>query len=392
MTTENPTGENPDVDALPAETRPLPVLRAMIDGVDREMLQLLARRNGIVAEIAMYKRAHRTPIRDFPREREIIADRRERGGRLGLSPELLESLFRLVLWGSRDRQAALKAELPLDMEPRSIAVIGGAGAMGRCLADMFAELGHPVMIADLDTALTPREAAVAADVVIISVPIDATVSVIGTIGKHVRPEALLMDVTSIKREPVEAMLASTQASVVGTHPLFGPSVHSLQGQRIVMTRGRGDEWFDWLHDMFHARGLNILEATAEAHDRAMAVVQVLTHFSTEVLGKTLADLSVSIDETLAFTSPVYLMELLMAARHFAQSPDLYASIQMSNPATPEVTRAFVEAARGHHDAVAAGRKDDIAKMFEEVRRCFGAFTDQALEQSSFLIDRLVERT
>jgi chorismate mutase/prephenate dehydrogenase len=208
----------------------------------------------------------------------------------------------------------------------------------------------------------------------------------------VRPEALLMDVTSIKREPVEAMLASTQASVVGTHPLFGPSVHSLQGQRIVMTRGRGDEWFDWLHDMFHARGLNILEATAEAHDRAMAVVQVLTHFSTEVLGKTLADLSVSIDETLAFTSPVYLMELLMAARHFAQSPDLYASIQMSNPATPEVTRAFVEAARGHHDAVAAGRKDDIAKMFEEVRRCFGAFTDQALEQSSFLIDRLVERT
>jgi hypothetical protein len=30
-------------------------------------------------------------------------------------------------------------------------------------------------------------------------------------------------------------------------------------------------------------------------------------------------------------------------------------------------------------------------MFQEVHDFFGAFTEQALEQSSFLIDRLVER-
>ena len=392
MTTDDPTAANPDSDARPPEARPLPVLRAMIDAVDREILQLLARRNGVVAEVAQYKRAHRVAIRDFAREREIIADRRDRGAKLGLPADLLESIFRLILWGSRDRQAALKAELPVDMEPRTVAVIGGAGVMGRCIADLFAELGHPVMIADLDTPLTPREAAAVADVVIISVPIDATVQVIGEIGPPVRDDALLMDVTSIKREPLEAMLASTRASVVGTHPIFGPSVHSLQGQRIVLTRGRGDAWFDWLEEMLRARGLSVMESSAEDHDRAMAVVQVLTHFSTEVMGRTLADLSVSIEETLAFTSPVYLMELLMTARHFAQSPDLYASIQMSNPEAPAVTRAFVEAARRHHDAIAAGRKDEIKEMFDEVRRCFGPFTDQALEQSSFLIDRLVERT
>ena len=43
MTTEDPTTANPDSDAHPPETRPLPVLRAMIDAVDREILQLLAR-------------------------------------------------------------------------------------------------------------------------------------------------------------------------------------------------------------------------------------------------------------------------------------------------------------------------------------------------------------
>ncbi len=105
--------------------RPLSVLRALIDSVDQEILQLLARRNGLVGEIAAYKRAHGVAIRDRRREREIIADRRRRAGSVGLSPEVIESMLRLILWASRDRQAALKAELPPDVDERTIAVIGG---------------------------------------------------------------------------------------------------------------------------------------------------------------------------------------------------------------------------------------------------------------------------
>ena len=36
-------------------------------------------------------------------------------------------------------------------------------------------------------------------------------------------------------DPVQAMLDSTTANVIGTHPLFGPAINSLQGQRVVMT-------------------------------------------------------------------------------------------------------------------------------------------------------------
>ena len=273
-------------------TRPLPVLRALIDAVDHEVLQLLGRRNGLVGEIAAFKRAHGIRIRDPQREREIIADRRERAGALGLSPDVIESALRLILWASRDRQAALRAEVPPDMEQRTVAVIGGNGLMGRCIAGLFADLGHAVMIADLDTKLAPQAAASIADVVLISVPIDTTVEVIRQLGPKVRPEALLMDVTSVKTAPVQAMLDSSTASVVGTHPLFGPSVHSVQGQRIVVTPGRGDEWHRWLVDMLQARGLVVKEATPQNHDRAMAVVQVLTHFATEVMGKALADIGV----------------------------------------------------------------------------------------------------
>ncbi|MCH6551116.1 MAG: bifunctional chorismate mutase/prephenate dehydrogenase [Planctomycetes bacterium] len=372
--------------------RPLPVLRAMIDAVDHEILQLLSRRNGLVGEIAAHKREHRLAIRDVDREREIITDRSGRAEPLGLSPAVVENMFRLILWASRDRQAALRAELPLDVEPRTVAVIGGRGAMGRCMADLFGDLGHAVMVADLDTALTPEEAAAMADVVVISVPIECTVEVIRQLGPRVREDALLMDVTSIKTDPMAAMLESSRASVVGTHPLFGPSVHSLQGQRILLTPGRGETWRGWLGTMLRARGLSVMETTPPEHDRAMAIVQVLTHFSSEVMGRTLAGLSVSIDETLAFRSPVYLMELLMTARHFAQSPDLYASIQMSNPLSGEVTKAYLVAVTELKRIIDDNDRDGIRTMFDRVRTFFGDFTDEALEQSSYLIDRLVERT
>ncbi len=108
--------------------------------------------------------------------------------------------------------------------------------------------------------------------------------------------------------------------------------------------------------------------------------------------KTLAKLGVSIEETLAFTSPIYLMELLMTARHFAQSPDLYASIHISNPKTQQVTEAFISAAQQLRDSLADGDQKAFASIYDDVRTFFGPFTDRALAQSSFVIDRVVERT
>ncbi len=372
--------------------RTLPALRATIDALDRELLQIMARRMALVADVAAYKREHGIRIRDAQRERDVIADRRDRARELGLPVGEIESIFRVLLRSSRDLQAALRAEVPLDAAPRTIALIGGHGQMGALLARLFGDMGHRLLIADRDTALTATSAAAQADVVVISVPIDETDRVIREVGPHLRDDALLMDVTSIKDAPVATMLASTRASVVGTHPMFGPGVSSLQGQRVVVCRARGDVWADWVVNTFSARGLAVTEATPMQHDRAMSVVQVLTHFQTQVLGLTLAKLAVPLDETLRFTSPAYLLELYVAARHFAQDPLLYGPIEMRNPGTPAVTRAFRDAADELGAVLANGDQAAFTALFENVRAFFGAFADEAVEQSGFLIDRIVERT
>ena len=371
--------------------RPLPVVRAMIDALDRDLLQIMAKRMALVAEVAAFKRQHGLKIRDASRERELLRDRHERAKALGLPSDEIESIFRLLMRSSRDHQAALRAEVPLDAASYTIAIIGGHGRIGRVMARLFGDLGHRLLLVDTDTSLRAEEAAAVADVVVVSVPIDVTDAVIRAVGPHVREDALLMDVTSVKEAPLQTMLEVTGASVVGTHPMFGPSVHTLQGQRVVICRGRGDAWADWVAQSFSARGLVITETTAAQHDRAMSVVQVLTHFQTQVQGLTLSRLGLPLAETLPFTSPAYLLELYVAARHFAQDPALYGSIEMRNPRPAEITAAFGQSVQDVADILARGDQAAFSRLFDDVRAFFGDFTAEALEQSSFLIDRIVER-
>jgi chorismate mutase/prephenate dehydrogenase len=377
------TDENPD-------KGPLLELRRALDTLDHELLDLLVRRMEVVEEIAARKRSNRVRIRDLDRERRILDDRCTRAESLGLPADSIESIWRQLMLMSRERQAALRAEVPPDVEPKTVAIIGGEGGMGRSLHTLFDDLGHRVLIADLETELRPSDAAAQSDVVVISVPIRETRQVIEQLGPLIRRDALLMDVTSIKTDPVRAMLASTEASVVGTHPMFGPGVNTYQGQRVVLCRGRGDTWFEWVQQMFAARGLLITEASAEHHDSMMAIVQVLHHFKTQVLGLSLSRTGAELEETLRFTSPAYLLETYVTGRHFAQSPELYGPIEMLNPDSKAVISVFQQAAA---DLAAILESQDQAafdEVFRKVREFFGPFTEEALDQSGFLIDRLVE--
>lgn len=366
-------------------------LRDLVDATDQRILEQVAERMALVAKIGAAKRAAGLRVRDRERERIVLQQRRALANALGLPQGEVDTLMRLLLRLSRERQAQLRVEVLPTEARKTITIIGGNGKMGRLLATMFQELGHAILVVDLDTQLSIEEGVATADVVVLSVPIERTVEIAERVGPLLAPHALLMDITSVKSSPMEAMLRSTSASVVGTHPMFGPNIHTLQGQRVVLCRGRGDDHASWVRHAFEARGLLVTETTAERHDRIMAVVQVLTHFQTQAMGLTLARFGVPLRESLHFTSPAYLLELYATGRHFAQSAQLYGAIEMRNPRTQEVTQAFGAAVQELSDVIA--RKDLTAfeQLFAEVRTFFGDFTSEALEQSSYLIDRIVER-
>jgi chorismate mutase/prephenate dehydrogenase len=63
---------------------------------------------------------------------------------------------------------------------------------------------------------------------------------------------------------------------------------------------------------------------------------------------------------------------------------------MLNPDSERVIGVFRKAAADLAEILAKQDQDGFDQVFADVREFFGDFTDEALEQSGFLIDRLVE--
>ncbi len=270
-------------------------------------------------------------------------------------------------------------------------IIGGTGQMGRFFADVFLQAGWEVIVSGRDTPLTNRDVAEMADLVMVSVPIRATVGVIREVADLLLREQVFCDLTSLKVEPVRAMLES-RAEVIGLHPMFGPGAVSLQGQTIVATPARcNPETLEGLLSVFRDQGAAITLSTPEGHDRMMAVIQGLTHFVTLAKAEAIRRTGADVGETLTFTSPVYRIEMGFVGRLLAQDPGLYGDILRMNPAVPEVLGEFEAAVRTLREIVESGDDERFQAFFRENAAHYTSFLRTATEETDDLINHVVGR-
>ena len=120
----------------------------------------------------------------------------------------------------------------------------------------------------------------------------------------------------------------------------------------------------------------------------MAVVQVLVHYSTLVMGEALRSNAVPVQRSLAFTSPIYRLELTMVGRLFAQDPELYAAIEELNPHARDVVAKAAESIRYFADLVARGDFESFVADFQKTAEFLGDFTSEAQILSKQLIRHL----
>jgi prephenate dehydrogenase len=270
-------------------------------------------------------------------------------------------------------------------------IIGGTGKMGRLFVPIFERAGYEVLVSGRSTALTNTQLAERCDIVIVSVPIHDTVRVIEEIAPVMTKEQLLCDFTSLKVLPVTAMLES-EARVIGLHPLFGPTVPSLRHQTIIVCPARApEETIDSLVSLFTREGANCTVATPEQHDRMMAVVQGLTHFVTLCMADSVRRLGLDIQTTMAFTSPVYQIELSLVGRLLSQDPSLYADILQQNPYVPDVLSVCTSSARDLVDIVNSKDPDQFREFFLRNTGHLGKYCDEGMKTTDALIESMVNR-
>jgi prephenate dehydrogenase len=141
-----------------------------------------------------------------------------------------------------------------------------------------------------DVAESALLAVSGADIVLLAVPVAATETTLRAIAQLVKPETLLMDVGSTKRDVVDAarrVLRERVASFVPAHPIAGKEVSGIQnadaglyaGRQVILTPlpQTTPALVQRATEAWAAVGAQVLKMTAENHDAAFAAVSHLPH-------------------------------------------------------------------------------------------------------------------
>ncbi len=241
----------------------------------------------------------------------------------------------------------------------NVVIIGGYGGMGQIFVRIFKAYGWNVIITGPSREKGEKTAsdfgvkfsddnriAMSADITIITVPIEKTIATIKEVAPLVKDGSLITDFTSVKTDVCDALLQYTNknAEIISIHPMFGPTISGIHGQIFILCPLRTEKWMPVIEKFLNDYKAKFVTATPEEHDKAMSVIQGLTHFTYISIGYTLKNMDFNVKESRKFASPIYSLMLDIIGRILSQDPYLYAHIQMENSLTQDVREKFIESA------------------------------------------------
>ncbi len=228
--------------------------------------------------------------------------------------------------------------------------------MGQWFARLLREAGKRVLLIgrseerllevrrQLDVEVTTDISQVKdADVIIISVPLDAFESVVRQIAPHTNSGQIVMDITSLKVQPVDIMHRYiTSAVTLGMHPVFGPGAKGPDKQNFVLTPTNEREvaLAEKVQGYLEARGARVTLMTPREHDEMMTVILGLAHFIAIVTADTLLNQK-RFQQMKAIGGTTYKVLYTLVESVISEDPELYASLQMGFPGIDKIEEQFL---------------------------------------------------
>ncbi len=252
------------------------------------------------------------------------------------------------------------------MKKIKVGIIGGTNGMGKWLARLLRKEKYTVHVCGRKTKLQINDLTRLCHVIVVAVPVSATAKIIQTVGPQLTEDQLFMDLTSLKRDPVQWMLKNSRAEVIGCHPLFGPQLKDVSGQNVIVCPARGKKWLGWLKGIFQRNKMAVRESTPEKHDRMMAVVQALNHLDTMVLGLAIARTGIAFTDIDKYSTPIFRTKMDIMRKVFTESPELYLDIIRGNSQTVKMLDIYEKALKDIRAGIQAGGKKESKRLVTKV--------------------------
>ena len=230
----------------------------------------------------------------------------------------------------------------------------GFGSFGKFLAEKLSSHAKVLVYSHRgvnSSWYAPLDEVAGCDYVVLATPLESYDEVLASIKPHLSPTSVIVDVCSVKTEPLQKISKHMpDQKVVATHPMFGPESAgvSVKGHTIIMCPdvSTADE-YDMIKNFAESVDLNVMEMSAEEHDRGIATVQGLTFF----IAHTLEVMKIH-EEKLHTPSFQRLLDLAELEKH--HSAELFRTIQKGNPYTSEIRGRFLKAAEAIDNEIDKG--------------------------------------
>lgn len=337
-------------------------LRARLDVLDRQLLELVAERQSISTQIAAVKRSTGQSTRDFRREREVLLKARSDAEALGVAPSLAESILQSLIRGSLTTQEQARVAAQGKGSGRRALVIGGRGKMGRWMADFLASQGFRITVADpagevpgYEWLADWRSCELTHDLVVVATPLKIANEVLGELAVR-KPPGVVFDLGSLKT-PLRQGLAALKAAgvrVTSIHPMFGPDTELLSGRHVIFIDLGDAGALEEARSLFGSTMADLVVMGLDEHDRLIAFVLGLSHALNIAFFTALAESGEAAPRLATLSSTTFDAQLQVASKVAAENPDLYFEIQHLNDYGTESLSALLYAVERLRSVVRAG--------------------------------------
>ncbi|MGQ9469021.1 MAG: prephenate dehydrogenase/arogenate dehydrogenase family protein [Nitrososphaerales archaeon] len=263
-----------------------------------------------------------------------------------------------------------------------VAIIGGAGRMGRWFARYFKSKDHDIILSDIEEkariiaekegflfAKSNLDAVKDADLIMVSVSIESTPNVIKEIEQNLIKGAIVTEISSIKSHVMKALTDLTKKDVIALsiHPLFGSGARTLKGKKIAVIPVKDSKKeANLVQKLFPEAIIDMI--SADEHDRIMALTLSLPHFLNMVFASTLS--KEDIKNLRRFSGPSFNLQLILAESVLTEKPDIYASIQIMNKHTYPCLEKLLNEAKALKEIIRKNKREELISFFERIHENF----------------------
>jgi prephenate dehydrogenase len=222
----------------------------------------------------------------------------------------------------------------------------GLGRFGRMVYD-YLRRDKKVLAYDLDpqklqgvSEAATFEEVLSAPLIVLCVPISAVEKTCQEMASFLGEGQIVVDTCSVKKRPLEWMLAHLPESVqvLGTHPLFGPDSgkQGIAGLKIALSPVRIEqETYAGIRNYLEELQLVIVETTPEEHDKQIAQSQALFH----LIAQAMKQLSWP-SQAISTPGPEAFYRLVRTVQQ--DTDQLFLDMERENPYAAECRQRFVQ--------------------------------------------------